>query len=101
MARRGVWRLSPAYDVTYAYRPDSRWTRRHQMSINGKRDEITVADLREVARVARIRRSVVDDALADVTDAVGRWSTFAEQAGVTPDHVARITPALRLELPVR
>lgn len=101
MDRRGVWRLSPAYDVTYAYRPDSRWTSRHQMAINGKRDEITVADLREVARIARIRRSVVDGALADVTDAVRRWPAFAEQAGVTPDHVERISPALRLDLPAR
>lgn len=101
MDRRGVWRLSPAYDVTYAYRPDSRWTSRHQMSINGKREEITVADLHEVARIARVRRSVVADVLADVTDAVRRWSTFAEQAGVTADHVARITPALRLQLSPR
>lgn len=101
MDRSGTWRLSPAYDVTYAYRPDSPWTSRHQMSINGKRDEVTVADLREVARIARIRRSVVNDALADASDAVRTWPAFAEQAGVTSDHVERIAPALRLDLPTR
>lgn len=101
MDRSGTWRLSPAYDVTYAYRPDSRWTSRHQMSINGKRDDFTVEDLRAVAKVARIRRALVDDTLADVTDAVRRWASFADEAGVTTDHVERITPALRLTLPIR
>ncbi len=101
MDRSGTWSLSPAYDVTYAYRPDSRWTSHHQMSIDGKRDDFTVADLREVARIARIRRTAVDDVLADVTDAVHRWSEFAGEAGVTDDHVVRIAPALRLELPAR
>ncbi|MBF6619562.1 MAG: type II toxin-antitoxin system HipA family toxin [Patulibacter sp.] len=98
MDRSGTWRLSPAYDVTYAYRPGGRWTSRHQMSINGKRDDFAVADLREVARMARIRRSVVDDMLAEVTDAVRRWPSFADEAGVTPEHIARVTPALRLDL---
>jgi serine/threonine-protein kinase HipA len=101
MDRRGTWRLSPAYDVTYAYRPGGRWTGRHQMSINGKRDDFTVEDLRAVARMARIRRSLVDDTLADVTDAVRRWASFADEAGVTAVHVKRITPALRLTLPIR
>ena len=31
------WRLSPAYDVVYSYNPQGKWTKRHQMSINGKR----------------------------------------------------------------
>ena len=39
MDRRGVWRLSPAYDVAYAYNPAGTWTREHQMSVAGKRDE--------------------------------------------------------------
>lgn len=36
MDRDGKWRLSPAYDMGYAYNPDGQWTSAHQMSINGK-----------------------------------------------------------------
>ena len=31
MDRQGHWELAPAYDVTYAYRPDSIWWRLVQM----------------------------------------------------------------------
>lgn len=37
MDRGGKWRLSPAYDMGYAYNPDGQWTSAHQMSINGTR----------------------------------------------------------------
>ncbi len=41
MDRDGKWRLSPAYDMGYAYNPDGQWTSVHQMSINGKFSGIT------------------------------------------------------------
>jgi len=50
MDRGGHWSLSPAFDVVYAYNPSGRWTAEHQMSVNGKRDGITRADLHRVAR---------------------------------------------------
>jgi serine/threonine-protein kinase HipA len=36
MKKKGEWRLSPAFDMTYAYNPDGDWTNSHQMSVNGK-----------------------------------------------------------------
>lgn len=35
MDESGSWRLSPAYDMGYAYNPSGFWTATHQMSING------------------------------------------------------------------
>ena len=43
--RNGGWRLAPAFDVTHAYRPDSQWTSRHLMAVNGKFEDITAEDL--------------------------------------------------------
>ena len=40
MGEDGIWRLSPAYDMGYAYNPQGGWTSTHQMSINGKFDDI-------------------------------------------------------------
>ncbi len=60
MDRQGAWSLAPAYDVIWAWKPGNPWLDTHQMSINGKRDGFSVADLRAVAAVgwtqARARR---------------------------------------------
>ena len=33
------WELAPAFDITYSYKPGSKWLNSHQMSLNGKRDD--------------------------------------------------------------
>jgi len=45
MDRLGNWKLSPAYDMAYSYNPIGEWTSKHQMSLNGKRDQFTMEDL--------------------------------------------------------
>jgi serine/threonine-protein kinase HipA len=84
------WQLAPAYDVTHAYKPTGEWTYQHLMSVNGKFQDITRADLMEVADRFGVRRS--QDALADVRMALANWSGFAKDAGMTlslSDEVAR------------
>ena len=49
MDSSGQWSLSPAYDMGFAYNPLGAWTATHQMSINGKFDNITRADLLSLA----------------------------------------------------
>ncbi|TVS10154.1 MAG: type II toxin-antitoxin system HipA family toxin, partial [Wenzhouxiangella sp.] len=56
MDKRGQWRLSPAFDVTYSYNPEGDWTASHQMSVNGKRDGFELEDLRACARNASMKR---------------------------------------------
>lgn len=76
------WELSPAYDVCHAYRPGSYWVSRHCLSINGKRENITVQDLLEVARSMNIKKpqSIIDHIQSVVDD----WETYAQQSGVEP-----------------
>ncbi len=79
----GDWRLSPAYDVTHAYAPRSRWTHEHLMAVNAKRagidrrDVDTVADRFAVPGATRI----VEDVLA----AVDGWPRHARDAGLPGD----------------
>ena len=44
MDRAGRWRLSPAFDVVYAFNPDGPWTGQHQMHMNGKRSNFRLED---------------------------------------------------------
>jgi serine/threonine-protein kinase HipA len=81
----GSWQLSPAYDVTHAYAPTSKWTQQHLMAVNGRRRGITRADLAEVGD--RFAVPTVTGLIEPVLDAVAQWRTFASEAGV-PDAVA-------------
>jgi len=88
MNKRGEWRLAPAYDVVYSYNPDGMWTRRHQMSINGKHDHFERADFDAVAkRFSILKKSGVDQVLEQTATALARWPEFAAEAGV-PDTTA-------------
>lgn len=90
MNRRGRWSLSPAFDLTFAFNPTGRWTRRHQMSINGKREAITRDDLLTVAERFRITRPRAHRFVDEVMAAVARWPEFAKDTGVSPAAMAYI-----------
>lgn len=88
LPKGGDWRLSPAYDVTHAHSPDSRWTRQHLMAVNGRSTGITRADLAEVGD--RFGVPAVNDIVERVLDAVARWRSFAADAGVPEATAVRI-----------
>jgi serine/threonine-protein kinase HipA len=99
MDRRGEWSLSPAFDVVYSFNPEGRWTRVHQMSINGKRDDFTVADLAQAATVAGLKRGAARRILAEVTAAVKEWPRVAADAGIDDETIRSVRSAQRLRLP--
>lgn len=96
MDKAGSWSLSPAFDVTYAYNPAGLWTSRHQMTINGKRDDFTREDFRAVAQVAGMKRGGDEAILGEVMAAVKEWPRHARTAGVTPEQRDGIARSLRL-----
>jgi serine/threonine-protein kinase HipA len=87
MDQAGEWRLSPAYDVTYSYTPEGRWTSQHQMSINGKRDRFTKEDLFSLARAADLKSARAKEMLARVIEVVKNWPDYADEAGVDSDQM--------------
>jgi serine/threonine-protein kinase HipA len=99
MDRRGEWSLSPAFDLVYSFNPRGRWTAVHQMSINGRRDDFTVADLRQVATEAGLKRGAATRILGEVTAAVDQWPKIAADAGIEPETIDAIRAAQRLHLP--
>ncbi len=98
MDRRGRWRLSPAFDLSYAWNPTGEWTSRHQMSVNGQRDGFTRENLRALAEVAGIKRAPADDMLDKVLRAMKRWPEFASKAGVPEARIEEIQAAHRVRL---
>lgn len=90
------WTLAPAFDVTYAHNPRSRWVYQHLMAVNGKFKDITVKDL--MAAGDRWGVAGMRTIIEEVNDAVARWPEFARYAGVGPGVIAQIGECLiRLE----
>lgn len=84
----GQWTLAPAYDVTHAYSPNSRWTRQHLMAVNSKTAAIAREDILEVADRFEVPspRQIIDQVL----EATRRWSQYAERAGLPGDVASAI-----------
>ncbi len=80
MDKKGVWKLSPAYDITYAYDESNYWLARHQMSINGKLDNYDLNDLLECGRHMNISLSKIKKIITDVKDSLNNWAIYAEKS---------------------
>ena len=90
MGEDGRWRLSPAYDMGYAYNPNGGWTSMHQMSIAGKFDDITKEDLLSFARANNIKDA--NDVISEVLDGVASWPAIAKECGVPSEMIEKILP---------
>lgn len=90
MDKKGVWRLSPAYDMTFSYSKTSTWVNAHQMLINGKADEITKDDFTKVAEKAGIKASNAEKYIGQVKKAISKWDDFAHEAGLSLKNTERI-----------
>ena len=94
MNRLGEWRLSPAFDICYSYRPGSAWVSQQSLSINGKRKDITRQDLITVAKKMNIRKheKIIDQVAATVSN----WNEYAGRTGVNEDLKVLISKNLEV-----
>ncbi|WP_022761393.1 type II toxin-antitoxin system HipA family toxin [Butyrivibrio sp. AD3002] len=82
MDRNGIWRLAPAYDMTFAYDPDNQWLKAHQMLINGKSTGMLREDILAAGRNMGISNAVSNAIIDEVEYAVNNWIRYAEQAEI-------------------
>mgnify|MGYP006293199637 FL=1 len=76
----GKWELSPAYDLCHAYRPGSEWVSQHALSINGKRKEITKADLLVIGESIRCKKA--SEIIDEINDTVNQWEEYANNVNL-------------------
>lgn len=93
------WSLAPAYDLAYSYKPGSPWVNSHWMSLNGKRDGFSRADIYSLEKLSPLfSRKKLDGIIDEVTEQVSRWPQLAKEQGVPLSLVNEITANLRLTL---
>ena len=98
MDRSGNWTLSPAYDVVYAYNPGGAWTRDHQMSLAGRRNDFERDDVLKFAASIGVKKRKALRVLDEISASVRDWGKHAEAAEVAPRDAARIEKAFRSHL---
>ena len=91
MDRKGKWKLSPAYDMTFSYNANSIWTHAHQMRINGKKENISKTDLIESAKIMNISRNKAEKIYEKVAGAVVQWDKYAEYVNLSEERMEYIS----------
>lgn len=93
------WRLSPAYDLAYSYKPGSRWVNSHWMSLNGKRDDFTREDFYSLETlIPSFSRKKIDQVINRTIDQVSLWPKLAKENDVPKSLAKEIGSNLRLKL---
>jgi len=92
LRRGGEWRLAPAYDMTFAYKPGNIWIQAHQMTVNGRTEGITKDDLLALAHNAGIKGA--EDKIESVLAAAEGWKGYAKESSVPPATAERIGASL-------
>lgn len=92
MDKTGKWRLSPAYDISWSYNPEGKWTSQHQMSINNKWSDFSMDDLLTVASSMNIKspREIIEKTI----DVVAHWPVYAASLGIPKDTIEVINSTL-------
>ena len=89
MDKSGTWKLSPAFDMTYAHNPSGDWTHKHQMTVNGKRERFGYDDLIAVADEMNIKKG--SQIIDQIVEVVSRWREFAKAVGVEINQIEAIS----------
>ena len=90
MNRAGIWRLAPAYDLTFAAGPGGE----HSTSVLGHGKNITRDHLLKLAGEADLNEKSASELIDRVATAIGEWRRFAADAGVTRKSASEIAQKL-------
>ncbi len=80
MDKSGSWKLSPAFDICYSYRPGSSWVSQQSLSLNGKRQNFNRDDFLNVAKQMNIKKAI--SIVNQINTVVQNWNHYAEEEKV-------------------
>ncbi len=91
MNEDGTWRLSPAFDLTYAN--GAGWTKEHQMTFGSKGSGFTKKEILETGKFFSIKKP--EQILEEVQDAFLNWQKLAKENGVNRKFINEVAKNLR------
>lgn len=79
----GEWKLSPAYDLTFAAGPNGE----QSTMVFGKGRNIEITDLIKLGIESKLSHSFVDSVIEQTTSALSRWRELATNHGIRSSNV--------------
>lgn len=93
------WRLAPAYDIAYSYKPGSPWVNSHWMVLNGKRDDFVRADFYSLEKISPLfTRRKIDTVIDEIIGHVSSWTRLATEHSVPKTLIQTVEKNLRLKI---
>lgn len=86
MDEKGLWRVSPAYDLTFSAGPVGE----HCTTVMGEGKNPSLLSLLKLAEVAGIKKQKALEIIDEVKQAISQWHVFAKKAGVSKTSSAMI-----------
>lgn len=96
MDKNGVWKIAPAFDLTFVYIHSLRST--HQMTLNGKDEAFTLEDLIKVGVDNGLKQSQVKKVVEEVTEVSKTFLELAEAHGLDMEYALGIDKYFRRDL---
>ena len=81
MNKKGVWNLSPAYDLTFSYNENFNRVTPHFLSINGKNEAITLKDILQVANEYSIKNP--KKIINEINQSFLNWKKIAAELNIS------------------
>ncbi|MXY90847.1 MAG: type II toxin-antitoxin system HipA family toxin [Gammaproteobacteria bacterium] len=99
LLRDGGWELAPAYDLAYSYKPESKWTNSHWMTMSGKRDGFVREDFHAMEKLSPLfTRANVNRIIDETIAQVSQWRRLAVEHEVPAALIEIVESNLRLDL---
>ena len=91
MDSKGVWHVSPAYDLTFSSGPSGE----HCTTVMGEGKNPGLTHLLELAKVSNIKKTKALQIIEEVKSVTSQWKRYARQSGVNAKSIAFIDKALQ------
>lgn len=80
--------------ASFAYDPKNKWLNSHQMTVNGKKDQIDLYDLLKAGESMGIRESICKKIISDINIVVADFEKYAEAVRIRENTFAGIKNVL-------
>lgn len=98
MNKAGEWSLAPAFDLTYAYDPQGKWTQGHQIKLSGKQRGFVRQDLLKFAEYCNLNERKASKIIERTTTVFQQFEPQAKSLSVSAELLQTVRDNLRLDL---
>ena len=88
MDEKGIWNLSPAYDITYAN--GMNYTKNHQLLLRGKTNDFTKKDLLEIAKLHSLKENIAKEIIEQTVDIFSTFRNRANELEINEESINKI-----------